>query len=146
MLKKLCRCGKLIEYNKKYCNKCSEKIEQYRKEKSKYYDKYKRNKRSTKFYNSKEWIKLRTFVLSKYKGLDLYAYYVDKRIVYASHVHHVIEIEDNWDRRLDINNLIPLSNENHSKISVLYKKDNKIKQETQELLFNLLERWKNEMG
>lgn len=142
-LLKLCRCGKKISIGDRYCEECNKKVEQYKKDNNKYYDKHRRNKKSTEFYHSQEWINLRAFVLSKYKGLDLYAYYVEKRIVYASPVHHIIEIEEDWEKRLDISNLIPLSNANHNKMDALYKKD---KKGTQMLLFELLSRWKREIG
>lgn len=72
-LKKLCRCGKVIEFNQRYCDYCEKKYKQYRKETNRYYDKNIRDKKSVAFYNSPEWIRTREHVLRKYKGLDLYA-------------------------------------------------------------------------
>lgn len=106
-----------------------------------YYDKNIRDKKAATFYNSQEWKKTRRYVLAKYKGLDLYAFFIENKIVYADAVHHIEELKEKWERRLDITNLIPLSSINHNKIDAMYKKD---KKGTQKLLFELLDRWKKE--
>ncbi len=139
--KKLCRCGKVIEYKEKNCSSCIDLYNQERAETNKYYDKYIRDKKSTAFYNSPEWIKTREYVLRKYKGLDLYAFFIEKKIVYADTVHHIEELRANWNRKLDITNLIPLSSSNHNVIHAMYEKD---KEGTQRLLFSLLQRWAGE--
>lgn len=137
-LKKLCRCGRVINQSDKYCNECENKYQQEKYESNKYYDKYIRDKKSTAFYNSPGWIKTREYVLAKYKGLDLYAFFIENEIVYADTVHHIEELKENWNRRLDITNLFPLSSSNHNVIHAMYEKD---KEGTQKLLFSLLERW-----
>lgn len=137
----MCRCGKLINYNQKYCNQCSIKHKQERAEYHRHYDKYIRDKKATDFYNSVGWRRVRDYVIAKYKGLDLFAFFILKEIVYADAVHHIEELKENWDRRLDINNLIPLSNSNHNVIDGLYRRD---KEGTQKLLFSLLDRWREE--
>lgn len=141
-LLKLCRCGKKISIGEKYCNECNIKVEQSKRDSNKHYDKHIRNKRSTEFYHSKEWINLRVFVLDKYKGIDLYAYYIENEIKVADTVHHIEEIKDNWSRRLDISNLMPVSSSSHNTIDALYKRD---KARTQKMLFGLLNRWREEM-
>lgn len=122
---------------------CRKEQEQYKKQYNKLYDTYCRDKQCAEFYNSPEWEKLRSFVLAKYKGLDLYAFFIQKRIVYADTVHHIEELKENWNRRLDVNNLFPVSSENHNRIHKLYLKD---KKRTQKLLFDLLKRWNQEYG
>lgn len=140
-LKKLCRCGRIIDYKQKYCDKCSKKYKQERAEYQRYYDEHIRDQQAAAFYNSPEWLKTRNFILRKYKGLDLYAFFIEKKIVYADTVHHIEELKENWDRRLDIPNLFPLSSSNHNKIHAMYEKD---KKSTQALLFGLLEKWNRE--
>lgn len=142
-LKKLCRCGKLIDYGEKHCEQCKPKVEQERAERHRYYDAYQRDKKAATFYNNPEWKKAREYVLAKYKGLDLYAFFIEKKIVYAGTVHHIEELRENWNRRLDITNLIPLSSGNHTRIHKMYEKD---KKGTQRLLFSLLDRWREEYG
>lgn len=142
-LKKLCRCGKIIDYNQKYCKQCSIKYKEERAEYHRHYDKYIRDQESAGFYNSQEWEKTREHIIAKYKGLDLYAFFIEKKIVYADTVHHIEELRENWDRRLDITNLIPLSSGNHTRIHKMYEKDER---GTQRLLFSLLDRWREEYG
>ena len=140
-LKKTCTCGKIIDYSNRYCDDCAKKNEEYKAQRYKYYDNNIRDKQSTAFYNSIEWEATRTDVLRTYKGLDLYEYYINKKIVYADTVHHIVELKEDWNRRLDLSNLFPLTSSNHSMIHKMYKKD---KQGTQKLLFELLKRWENE--
>jgi len=142
-LKKLCKCGKVIDYKQKYCEQCSIKHKQERAEYYRYYDKHIRDRQSATFYNSPEWIKTRGYVLRKYKGLDLYAFFIEKKIVYADTVHHIEELKENWSRRLDIANLIPLAGSNHKRIHEMYKQG---KEGTQRLLFSLLKKWEEEYG
>src|SRR5699024_8142209 len=84
------------------------------------YDMYSRDRERAAFYNSIEWKRVRQHVLRKYKGLDLYAYFVDDEIEYADTVHHIIELKDDWSKRLTIANLFPLTSSNHIKIHRLY--------------------------
>ncbi len=134
-LKKTCTCGKIIDYSKQCCDECNIKREQNKAQRYKHYDKNIRDKETTSFYNSDEWERTRTEVLRNYKGLDLYEYYINKKIVYVDAVHHIVELKDDWSKRIDISNLIPMTSSTHGMIHKLYKKD---KQGTQKLLFELL--------
>lgn len=140
---KLCRCGLLIEHNESYCKECTEKVGAERKEYHKTYDKYSRDKDSVEFYNSYEWQRVRQYILSKYRGLDLYAFFIDNEILYADTVHHIEELRGCWHKRITIGNLFPLTAGNHSKIHKLYEKDIKV---TQKLLISLLKKWEQMYG
>lgn len=143
MLLKLCRCGKLIEQSEKYCEACSKIVTDRHKE----YNKYRRNKKHNKFYYSSEWLKVRTQALQRFNYIDIYQYYINNKVVKAEMVHHIIELEDDWNKRLDIDNLIPLSNSTHNTvIRSLYNKDNLTKKKTQELLYNLIKKYQKEVG
>ena len=142
-LMKLCRCGVIIEYNKKYCDNCNVKYEKEKAESIKYYDKNIRDKRSIAFYNSQEWIAIREYILAKYKGLDLYAFFILNQIAYADTVHHIVEVKDDWSKGLVVSNLFPLTSSNHGKIHKMYKRD---KEGTQKMLRELINRWVREMG
>ena len=138
-------CPNLVERGR-YCEEHkaeANKTFRQRTKRDKYYDKYIRDKRAEKFYNSAAWIRTREYVLNKYKYLDLYDYYINKKITRANTVHHIVELKDDWSRRLDINNLFPVSVANHNVIDGLYRKD---KKEAQKLLYQLLERWQHEHG
>lgn len=137
MLWHKCRCGALIPQGIQRCPDCeagsSRQMSRHME-----YNLYRRNKKTAQFYISKEWRGLRAFVISKYDGLDLYAFYVQKKIATADMVHHIVEVEEDWNRRLDPTNLFPLSNQNHGIISALYDKDEATKKETQAQLRDIL--------
>lgn len=126
-----------------YCDKHRYVKQEEKKNENKYYDNYRRNKQSEIFYKSDEWARLREYILSKYNYLDLYAYYTQGKVRKANTVHHIKEINKNWNHRLDENNLFPTSDSNHNIIHKLYKKN---KEKTQKLLFELLEKYKNDFG
>lgn len=140
---KICRCGKVIPSTIPRCNECQTRYEKDKRFRNKEYDTHRRNKKSEAFYNSPEWETLREIILGKYKNLDLYDYFINKKITYANTVHHIIELNEDWNRRLDPLNLFPLSDKNHKKIHGMYKKNKKV---TQRLLFDLLSRWTKELG
>lgn len=126
MLFKFCRCGKKILIEEKYCNKCKEEIE---KSNRKRYKRYKDNRTDIKeqqFYNSSEWKSKREYILGKYSYIDIYAYYTEGVIIPADTIHHIVELKDNWDKRLDSFNLLCCSKESHQEIHKKYK-DNKSK-------------------
>lgn len=145
-MKKTCRCGDIIDYSDKYCDKCQEIVSKTNKNINKNYDKNVRQKRDKKyfdFYRSREWKHLRKQVLSYYNNIDLYQLYVNNKIVKADMVHHIIEIKDGvrgWSKRLDFNNLFPCSRSTHNMFDKMYKKDEKT---TKRLLKDILKWYKN---
>ena len=142
-MNKICRCGKVIPSVMPRCNECQERYNRDKSVRNKEYDTNKRNKKSEVFYNSSEWITLREIILNKYNHIDLYDYYINKKITYANTVHHIIELSEDWNRRLDPFNMFPLGESNHNKIHGMYKRD---KKGTQKILLELLDRWKKEHG
>lgn len=98
---KQCECveKRKAEYNKIYdeCRKSDDNITYY------------------KFYRSKEWLNIRTYILSKYNGMCLHCWLKENRIVTDGLViHHIIALKDNWELRLMEDNLIPLCSSCHS--------------------------------
>lgn len=76
------------------------------------------------FYQTKEWRTLRAQKFASANGLCERCY--AKGIICAGEeVHHKIPIEENWDLRLDIDNLILLCsechNEQHDRVSPLQR-------------------------
>jgi len=132
-LKKLCRCGEIVNYTEKYCKKCSKKVEQKNKESYKEYKRNRKDKKEQAFYISKEWIRVRDKVKDKYKGLCLYSYYILGEIKFVDYVHHIVELKEDWDKRLNIDNLIPCCDSVHKIIHNAYNKSNKHKKYMQEL-------------
>ena len=102
MLAKICKkCGALIPYPNTYCDKCRKQLPS-KKENDKHYDKYRRNKTNDSFYHSKEWRALSAYILAKHN------YQCAECGKVATEVHHIIEINEDWGKRLDIDNLMPL--------------------------------------
>lgn len=135
-LKKQCKCGLLIDYSQKYCAECQKKYgDNGRKKYYQEYDKQRKDDKYYKFYQSKEWKRLRDYVLKHYKYIDLYEYYINKKIVMANTAHHVEEIRDCWGKRLEFDNMFPCSDTTHNVIHGLYKKD---KARTQKLLIEII--------
>ncbi|KNF06994.1 HNH endonuclease [Gottschalkia purinilytica] len=82
-------------------------------------------------------------MLSKYKGIDLYAYYMKDELVYANTIHHIVEREEDKTLELDVDNLFPVSAESHNTIHSLYEKD---KEGTQRMLREILEKARKELA
>lgn len=112
-------------------------------ERNRAYDKFQRNKKSDNFYHSEEWKRAKEYVMSIYMGVDIYAYYEHGRLEYADIVHHIIEVKADWDKRLSISNLIPVSAGSHNEIHKEMKKD---AYAVQEKLRLYKAKWKKEFG
>ncbi|WP_069649649.1 HNH endonuclease [Caloranaerobacter ferrireducens] len=111
-------CPELVEGNERYCDKHKYLAEKEKADRNKYYDKYIRNvrdKKYTEFYHSKEWEKTRRLVLSRDKGLCQHCL-KENKIVFADVVHHIVELKQDWSKRLELDNLISLCHECHNKI------------------------------
>lgn len=116
-LKKTCRCGKIIDYGKQYCDKCMAEIEEKRKEYQKKYDeevRYKRDKKYHDFYKSDEWKRTKALALVRDKGLCQWCI-KEGRIRPADVVHHIEEVKKAWDKRLSMENLVSLCHECHNR-------------------------------
>lgn len=125
-----------------YCEEHASIAVEEKAERNRYYDRHVRDKQADGFYQSREWEALRSYVLSMHNGLDLYAYYIDKKIEYATTGHHIEELKEAWSKRLNVDNIFPCNESNHNRIHAMYKKD---KKGTQRLLRELLQRWKDDM-
>lgn len=137
MLLKRCKCGKLIPQQVYMCEACEREYKAY--SRHALYNKTRRNDKAAAFYISKEWKALRSLIIRAYNNIDIYAFYTMHEIFTCQQVHHIVEVEEDWERRLDPMNLIPLHGSTHSVISALYKKDEKTKKETQNKLKVIIE-------
>ena len=110
MIMKPCtQCRKLFAYNgHSRCNECEAKSADRKVEQRIYNQRY-RNNESDKFYHSAAWKRLSKTVL-------INAHYRCAQCgKLATEVHHIVEITDDWNRRLDISNLVPLCTSCHNK-------------------------------
>ena len=144
-LKKLCpNCKRaLIDQGQDYCPACRGAVSQRRKNNNQRYDHLYRNKDAKAFYASVEWQQARLAALARFGYLDIYDYYVYRKLTKAATVLHIIELDEDWEQRLILDNLLPLSDGNHNKIHGLYSHG---KQATQAFLQSLVMRWLNEIG
>lgn len=120
--KKPCRkmgCPNLAEYPNKYCKDHSAEEERDRADRNRFYDRYTRNdedsKQFTDFYNSTRWKKARYMRLQIDNGLCQ----VCKGrglITIADTVHHIVEVKEDWEKRLEMENLVSLCKACHNEI------------------------------
>lgn len=145
MLLKTCRCGRLIPQGVKMCDAC-EKKEQSR---HVVYNNTRRDKMAAEFYVSKEWRWIRPVILSVYDYIDIYALYVQGELITLTDsdpVHHIIELDEAWEERLNPLNLIPLSHDTHNTVTALYKQDKATMKATQTRIKQIIEYHFKEAG
>lgn len=138
-------CNKLT--TESYCDEHQYLKQINKTESNRYYDLNVRNRRDKKykeFYHSPEWIRLREYIKAKYKGLCLYSFYIEKKIVVCEIVHHIVSIKEDWSLRLCEDNLIPLSSAVHNKLEALMDKSNEDKERVIKLLRQLKDRFHKE--
>ncbi len=122
----------------KICSNCKKRIQVGKSCgcRHKEYDREHRNNINSKFYNSREWRRIREVCLIKANYLDEYELCVNNRIVKGSVIHHIIELEEDKTKALDLNNLICVSAETHNYLHAQYKKN---KKSMQKKLFEIKE-------
>lgn len=124
----------------KRCSRCGKRIQSgsrcpCQKERHREYDRYSRDNKSKKFYDSVEWQRSRENVLELDQYIDVYMYMTEGVMIRADTVHHIIPLRDDWNKRNDPDNLMSLNHDTHSKIEQLYKADKeKMQIELQEML------------
>lgn len=149
MLLKQCRCGKLIPQTMKVCEACEAKYKQRYKSRHMEYNETRRDKRAAEFYLSKEWRSLRQVIMNVYEYVDIYALYElhELQTLDSSEpVHHIVEIDEDWEQRLNPLNLIPMKKGTHSMITALYKQGEATRKAAQKQLKLLIERHFKEAG
>lgn len=116
MLMKICpKCKTKHEYTGPCPNGCLEKD---KKERNKIYDRDQR--KNSSFYKSRQWIKLTAMCKSRFNGIDIYQLYKYKRLTPGVLSHHIEEVNETPEKKLDINNLIYLSDSSHREIHKIY--------------------------
>lgn len=115
-LYKYCSCGKKIEYTQGKCDSCNAKAEEYKKARYKKYRDSKTKDKESQFYNTTAWTKLRNYIVNSYLNMSVYSYYKEGKIVQADTVHHIVEVREDWSKRLNKFNLIPLTRKEHQLI------------------------------
>lgn len=144
MLYKYCSCGQKIEYSKYKCDSCKAKAEEYSKERKKRYRDRQIKDKEMMFYNTKEWTKLRNYIVNAYMNMSVYSYYKEGKIVESEVVHHLVEVREDWGKRLDKFNLIPLTRKEHQLIHNRIEREGKEKVRLE--LEDMVARFREEFG
>ncbi len=79
------------------------------------YNRYKRDGKANAFYQSREWKHIRKLALERDNFLCQMCLR-DGNLVKGVIVHHLEEIKDNWNRRLDLSNLEVVCRNCHNRI------------------------------
>ncbi|MGL5152801.1 MAG: hypothetical protein ACRC7N_19770 [Clostridium sp.] len=135
-------CTKILNNDVKYCEYHQGKYDKEQKERYKEYQrrrlKDKFQVKAQKFYKSPEWERIKEAIKASVYHIDIFEYYLTGKIVEGENVHHIIEIDEDWNSRLDINNLIYLTHKNHMRIHSKYNKSKKDREKVQKILQGLL--------
>ncbi len=89
-----------------------------------------------KLYHTQRWRDLRAAVMSRYDGIDQWAWRQYGRIEYAETVHHIVPTTDDSSLFFAFSNLIPVSRCSHDEIHARYRTD---KEGTQTMLRAIVE-------
>lgn len=114
------------------------------KQRHKEYDKQREDKDTISFYHTDSWLRIRDKAIDRYNGTDIYSYYINGTIEQGHTVHHIVPIKDDWSKRLDIDNLIYLTESNHQEIHKRMRQGEY--QDMIDMLNGLVERYKAEFA
>lgn len=139
MLKKFCRCGKIIPQDISRCSECEAKLTNRNRKGYKQYKSKRTDIKEQKFYSpsNREWKITRQAVINRDNGICLLCDSKNNR-GYVDDVHHIVELKEDWSRRCDMMNLISLCKRCHLYVHKMYRKDSKSKKEMQDKLKELI--------
>lgn len=133
-LMKICpRCGKKVPYD----SQCECEIKA-RKDSYKEYKKHRTDAKEQSFYNRVAWKRTAKYIGVKYNNCCLMCLMLDKKVEPYKLVHHIVELKVDYEKRLSIDNLIPLCVEHHNQLHSNYNNE-KI-----EMLMDLVKKYKEE--
>ena len=144
MLKKQCSyhsCSKILDDGVMFCP-YHQVV--YEKERKKRWNKYRKERMKDKyeamcqrFYRSPTWDRKKEEVKGRCLHIDILEFYRTGKIVEGYAVHHIKELKDEWDLRLDYDNLIYLTKSNHARVHREYDKGFKEKKKMQTILLEI---------
>lgn len=154
----ICRCfyknGDDMIY--RLCTVCGRKVPQYElcqcehKKKLDNYRDYQRRrmldeeeKERVIFYQSDEWKQCRDTVARHQYNMDLIEW-SKGNIVQAELYHHVVEVRQSKEERLDIYNIIGLTQANHNKVHAFMNQGYREKKKIQDMLMEILDKFEAE--
>lgn len=133
-------CSKIIE-QQGYCKIHQAKVDAEQRQKYKVYQTIrlmdKEQKKYQSFYKSKDWLRIRDIVISNCYGVDIVEYYRTGQVIQGNTVHHIKTLDSCWELRLDVENLIYLTDSNHSFAHKEYNKGEREEKAMQKILIEL---------
>lgn len=127
----------LISIRDKYCSKCEERQSIKTKHRHKQYKEQRTDLKEQSFYNTSRWRNKK----NKIKFIDGGYCLLCKEPMDL--VHHIEELKEAYEKRLDENNLISLCESCHQKVHIQYRKSKKSKKNMQNKLKNLMREFRN---
>ncbi len=137
-MKKICpRCNiRLVSISKKYCEICEAKVNNRHKE----YKRYRTDDKEQHFYSDSVWIRKRNKIKFIDNGYCLAC--LDKHDIKSMDtVHHIVELKEDWSKRLEDDNLISLCESCHQVVHNKYKTSDK--KQTQNELRAILRKFRD---
>lgn len=107
-------CTALVEPPTVYCDKHRHIEAEQKAERNKLYDRYSRHEEARNFYKSKAWSSIRLFILNRDARLCQECL-KNNRITKADTVHHIKELLEVWELRLEPTNLESICKKCHNK-------------------------------
>lgn len=108
-------CPQLVTPPQRYCEAHAKAAAHQEAERERLYDRQQRDPRVVEFYHSAAWRALRERALVR----DAYLCQPclrERRIARADTVHHIVPIEQDWSRRLDLRNLESVCRACHNRL------------------------------
>lgn len=137
-IKKYCSytgCRVLLNEDVRYCDRHQKQARDHKASRDREYKRNRDDHKEQDFYRSPAWVNVRDGSIAYYFGLDIFEYYTNGVIIEATMVHHIMPIKEDWYKRYDLNNLIPLTEKSHIFIHNEYRKSNK--KNMQDILFEM---------
>lgn len=133
-------CSKILELQG-YCIIHQRKVNKANKQRYKVYQTVRlmddEQKKYQSFYKSAQFIRTRDSVIANCFGIDIVHYYRTSKVIQGYTVHHIIELSEDYSKRLDVDNLIYLTERDHQHVHREYNKGDREKKAMQKILITL---------
>ena len=108
-------CPELVRPPERYCERHRWTEGERKRERHRVYDEQLRDERATSFYRSRAWkaVRLQVLVRDNYLCQECLR---ENRITRATTVHHIVPLAEDWERRLDPDNLESVCSSCHNRI------------------------------
>lgn len=130
-------CTKIIEDGVKYCTYHSGKADIENKKRYREYSNRRRQDEEQKkyqdFYNSKEWIRLSEYIKRHFYGMCVICW-LRSTVNSGVYTHHIQELGERFDLRLNDTNLVSLCPTCHRKVHKMYNMGDKEKEQMKRIL------------